>query len=299
MRLTTVLVSAATLALLSAAPATAADFVAQAGVNANVFANASCSNSTANVTGHAPVRAENVCTRSDIGTGHAADFASFAHLGSESDASSHNGDSLGAGASGQADFTDFIVFSQANGGGATTTDVTVNLLLEGVLAATAAPLQGGGAGAGVEGFLLFNNEFFNFRYERFSDGTTSERNSFITNGDLLTEGRVAMHTPLITVGLNTPIQFRLHLETGVGTSGPASFALADFAQSSFKLPTNGPAFGLADGFTANAGDYLVDNRFIDPLAPAAGGVPEPTSWAMLIVGFGLSGVVVRRRRQLA
>jgi len=293
MRLRTILPSAATLAFLAATPAAAADFLAQAGVNTNVFANGNCSSSTANVTGSSPVSAENVCTRSDIGTGHARSFASFGHVGVEADAASHS-DSLGAGASGQADFSDFVVFSQTGGAGATTTDVAVNLILDGVLAAVADPLHGN-AGAGVEGFLIFNGQFFNFRYERFSDGTNSARNTFITTGDLLTGGSVAMRTPLISVGLNSPIQFRLHLEDGVGGGGPASSALADFGASSFKLPTAGPAFGLADGFTVNAGDWLVDNRFIDPLAPPTG-VPEPASWTLMILGFGAAGAMLRRRR---
>jgi hypothetical protein len=29
------------------------------------------------------------------------------------------------------------------------------------------------------------------------------------------------------------------------------------------------------------------------------GVPEPTTWAMMIVGFGLAGGALRRRNQLA
>lgn len=34
-------------------------------------------------------------------------------------------------------------------------------------------------------------------------------------------------------------------------------------------------------------------------ATAGGGVPEPASWAMLIAGFGLTGAVMRRRRNVA
>jgi hypothetical protein len=35
------------------------------------------------------------------------------------------------------------------------------------------------------------------------------------------------------------------------------------------------------------------------LPPPTPGVPEPTTWAMLIAGFGLVGAVARRRRQVA
>jgi hypothetical protein len=291
MRLTTILASAAALAVLAATPAAAANFVAQAGVNANVFANAACSQSTANVTGNSPVSAENTCTNSDVGTGHARSFASFGHLGVAADMASHNGDSLGAGASGQADFTDFVTFTQTNGTVAATTDVAVNLVLDGLFGAA------GNAQAGIEGFLIFNGQFFGFRFETSSDGTTGARNSFISTGDIFSQHSVALRTPLINVALNSPIQFRLHLEDGVGGGGPASSAFADFGEHSFKLPTGGPAFGLADGFTANAGDWLVDNRFIDPLAPA-NGVPEPATWALLIAGLGLVGAALRRGRMI-
>lgn len=35
------------------------------------------------------------------------------------------------------------------------------------------------------------------------------------------------------------------------------------------------------------------------IADVAGGVPEPATWAMMIMGFGLVGVTARRRRQAA
>ncbi len=284
-----VLASAA-LALMVATPAAAADFVAQAGVNANVFANTDCTRSTANVTGNAPVSAENVCSRADIGTGHARSFANFGHLGVEADVETHS-DSLGAGASGQADFTDFVTFTQTNGTGAATTDVSVDMLLDGVLNAGAE--LGGGAGARVEGFVILYGSFFNFVFERFSDGSSNATGSLVRNGDLINERFVQLGSGIVTVPVATPVRFRLHLEDGVGAGGPASSALADFGSASFKLSSQGPAFHLADGFTANAGDWLVDNRFIDPLAA---GVPEPAAWALMILGFGLAGASLRRHR---
>jgi len=100
----------------------------------------------------------------------------------------------------------------------------------------------------------------------------------------------------IHVALNSPVNLVVRLQAGAGASGPGSIALSDFS-GSFKFPTNG-VFNLPDGVTANAGDYLVNNRFIDPLAPA-GGVPEPASWALMIAGFGLAGAALRKRRKLA
>jgi hypothetical protein len=64
---------------------------------------------------------------------------------------------------------------------------------------------------------------------------------------------------------------------------------------------NGPENGLSafyfgdlrwnDLSTGAANGYVVEYR----LAPS-GGVPEPATWAMMILGFGLAGTMVRRRR---
>ncbi|WP_439546238.1 PEPxxWA-CTERM sorting domain-containing protein [Sandarakinorhabdus sp.] len=42
---------------------------------------------------------------------------------------------------------------------------------------------------------------------------------------------------------------------------------------------------------------LLQSPSVDPQIDVAGGVPEPSSWAMLIAGFGLVGVFSRRRRR--
>ncbi|WP_293906757.1 PEPxxWA-CTERM sorting domain-containing protein [Phenylobacterium sp.] len=43
-------------------------------------------------------------------------------------------------------------------------------------------------------------------------------------------------------------------------------------------------------------DAILDN--VSVTGPAVAGVPEPASWAMMILGFGSAGVVLRRRRTL-
>jgi hypothetical protein len=106
-----------------------------------------------------------------------------------------------------------------------------------------------------------------------------------------------MISPTVTVFLNSPVLFSMHLETRAAASGPFSSASAEFSNASFKLPTGRDAFNLADGVSVNAGDWLVDNRFIDPLA--TGAVPEPAAWALMITGFGAAGAMLRRRRAIA
>ena len=58
------------------------------------------------------------------------------------------------------------------------------------------------------------------------------------------------------------------------------------------------------GFTAGTGSGyenhdIVSWQFNDSFAPIAGAVPEPATWAMSIVGFGLIGAMGRRRRNVA
>jgi PEP-CTERM motif len=53
--------------------------------------------------------------------------------------------------------------------------------------------------------------------------------------------------------------------------------------NTFGLVTDGPVFGLPDGYTANAGDYLVNNRF-----GGSTSVAEPSTLALL--GLGLAGL---------
>lgn len=46
----------------------------------------------------------------------------------------------------------------------------------------------------------------------------------------------------------------------------------------------------------NQGGYDVG---VDNVVLSAGGIPEPASWAMMLVGFGLAGAALRRRKVVA
>jgi len=73
----------------------------------------------------------------------------------------------------------------------------------------------------------------------------------------------------------------------IGRGGGVSLARA-FGPSSFSNPITGIVF---------------DPQLIDPFRVSStdigGGVPEPATWTMMIMGFGLLGAALRRRRVLA
>ena len=79
--------------------------------------------------------------------------------------------------------------------------------------------------------------------------------------------------------------------TGATADIPLDFSLAltDSNLTLDFLNTGSVKIGAAPGvsFTSDSGVFLT---------AAAGGVPEPTTWALLIGGFTVLGAVTRRRR---
>jgi hypothetical protein len=83
----------------------------------------------------------------------------------------------------------------------------------------------------------------------------------------------------------------------VTSTGVAQITLAGFYETSLVFNSNGSPLDFAK-------DVVVDNVFAistDKIAtvvipPNPSVVPEPETWAMLILGFGLVGAVARRRR---
>lgn len=85
------------------------------------------------------------------------------------------------------------------------------------------------------------------------------------------------------------------LASGDG-SGEDYGLLAGFAENAALSGPNGDAgFGLGDSFSAVA---FSDGRIIGTglfFGTAVGSVPEPATWALLILGFGATGAAMRRR----
>jgi hypothetical protein len=284
MGMTSIVRSAAALLLLtgSATAFAAPLFVAQNGTPS--FSAAQCSDQQ---NGDHPVRSVLSCSRADVGTVSGTAVSSFGHLGAFAQADSHTGSSLGTGIGSEALFQDTLIFTSSNPN-ATVASVSANLLLHGVMDFAAGQ---GAAGDSVEGAVTLNQAFFFFRFfNNSTDGFSVEQNPFSVSGTLGPTTDAVLTTPLVQVALNTPIVLRLRLQSGASAGGLGAIAATDFG-GSFKFVSGADAFNLPDGVTVNAGTWLVDNRFIDPLAA----VPEPATWALMVAGLGLVGATVRRR----
>lgn len=125
--------------------------------------------------------------------------------------------------------------------------------------------------------------------DKFNDGIAYANLILYGAGKAITIGSL----PPATVGF-TSFTFTL-TETGFfnypgdGTIGATPVSFADFQSVLANL----------DGLAINA-DWLTgeDDTILDNVvmgAPTLGGVPEPATWAMMLLGFGLIGTTLRRR----
>lgn len=101
-------------------------------------------------------------------------------------------------------------------------------------------------------------------------------------GFLCTSGFVGCPAPGNYFGVVSP---GFYSETVAGSRGWLSYAMQ------FTPTTAG---SLTMTFRTNSADNI--GPLIDNVLVSQGAIPEPSSWAMLIAGFGLVGAVSRRRR---
>ena len=71
-------------------------------------------------------------------------------------------------------------------------------------------------------------------------------------------------------------------------NGPTSFAPGLTRTDGFRLQFGPDAFNVG-----------IDNISFEISRAGPGGVPEPTIWAMMILGFGAAGSMIRRRRAVS
>lgn len=104
--------------------------------------------------------------------------------------------------------------------------------------------------------------------------------------DILTAGALAF--------TNLPGDIVTNLFLGTGGSATQPYSTYTFNLLGLGL-TGGNTYQLRFGQVDNAGFY---NQGVDNVSILATAVPEPTSWAMLIAGFGLVGATLRQRRMV-
>lgn len=109
-------------------------------------------------------------------------------------------------------------------------------------------------------------------------------------------------TPIIQLPVGQPfyVDFELMAHADAvnnifGSAETGQSALFD-ASNSLDFVAGGPVFNFTDpGFTVNAGDYIVNNRYISPISTS---VPEPDSLLLFAPGLLLISIVRRGKRRL-
>ncbi len=180
------------------------------------------------------------------------------------------------GGQGVAQFADTLNFIIAGASAATSTNITVQFTLDGSLDTSA------GGSASIRDILHFGNATADLTYNAGNGGDPfifSQRNwvsySWTEPNPLFTTftGVFALTGASQSLGL-------FHFLSGAaGNSGKSLYGSTSALQ--LILPAQ-------VSYTSNSGVFLSGGT--NP-----GGVPEPASWAMLLIGFGVIGTAMRRR----
>ena len=130
-----------------------------------------------------------------------------------------------------------------------------------------------------------------------TDGTLSVLAAgLMIGGDFteLTGGTLDLFSPAALVDVDGLATFGGALDIDLASIGAGEYQL--FGYDGYNGAFDSVTFDqLASGYTANL-VYRDGGLYLD-VAGAAAGVPEPSSWAMLLAGFGLIGAASRRRER--
>ena len=182
---------------------------------------------------------------------------------------------------GEAFYSDVITFTRLDGVVSGTLPVSLTLDLDGLMTGNATSLTGRADLLNVFNSSFSVSTFLAFASTGFSSVTGTTALPAI-DAQLTTVSGTAV------VGQGYVLELRL---TGLTYVNSGTSATLDFLHT-FGFPSDRPVFNLPDGYTANAGDYLVNNRFVGATAPPAA-VPEPGT--LTLVGMTIAGLLVRRK----
>jgi hypothetical protein len=167
--------------------------------------------------------------------------------------------------------------------------VSLNLAFAGTLTST---LE---AGADVRALVQINGVTVSTLHETTNNGLDTSCDSSFFGGEgcavPVTYSNVTSQDA-DDVPLDTPVSLLFSVDVSAGSQGAAT-AKALYGDS-LDLPIGIDVFNLPEGVTANApGSDIVNNRFLPPTTS----VPEPSTWAMLLLGFaGLGYAGFKRTR---
>ncbi len=145
--------------------------------------------------------------------------------------------------------------------------------------------------------------FFSFDYKKFSlstfqvqydpDGTIED----LTGGDYFFFS--AKDLGIVGFGKGSTLLFGGYLEDYVGCGCGGDPAPYTYNGTSFLVSTySGGSFDDPIHFDGGDHFFYLDGVFIAADESLIYGVPEPASWMLMLLGFGLAGTAVRRRTAL-
>lgn len=238
-----------------------------------------------------PIGREVACTVA-LGTAAAGASATFGSVGAEARGATVTGLSVPLGIQGSASFADTLTFSKTNASLSDQFPVSLNLAFGGILNAGAGAIPPSlGVASVVIRVDFITGHVLDISFNSDGDFTLLNFGGFggtgvIAPGSAGFDSLLTTPTQLLSVG---DVFFTLGLSATAGSIGINGSGTSDFSNT-LEFPTGIDVFNLPPGYTVNAGDYLVNNRFVDPNAPAppTDQVPAPATFALL--GVALAGL---------
>jgi hypothetical protein len=150
------------------------------------------------------------------------------------------------------------------------------------------------------------SQFGNTGWTHVGLGTVADGNYSAEFGPVTTVGGITQNLTTVAGG-SYLLQFDLQNDGGPGTSFSAQFggdtvlSLTNpggfgYTHYSYNVTAVDALTQLSFGFRNDPYYFHLDNVSVQTLA---GAVPEPATWATLILGLGMVGGMMRRRRSLA